>query len=321
MSPEPPHVLVTYDPGPDERAALEQVLAGAAELFYLGGLEGERRRAELAAARVLIGWNPGGELSDEDRRAARSVELVQLISAGTNHVDADALPAGAVLAGNAGAYSEPMAEHALALALALAKRLLLNHARLARGEWAQDEPTRQLRGGVCGIVGYGGIGRAVARLARPLGMRIHALNTSGRTDEPVELVGTLDDLDTVLEAADVLVLALPLDERTRGLIGARELALMKPEAILINVARGAIVDEAALYRHLRANPGFMAGLDTWWSEPSGAEEFRPGRPFLELPNVLGSPHNSAIAPCVLTLGARRAAEKVAEHLRGRAESR
>jgi phosphoglycerate dehydrogenase-like enzyme len=94
----------------------------------------------------------------------------------------------------------------------------------------------------------------------------------------------------VLEAADVIVVALPLNDGTRGLIAGRELGLMKPEAILVNVARGPIVDEPALYAHLRDNPSFTAGLDTWWHEPSGSEEFHADHPFLELPNVLGSPH-------------------------------
>lgn len=315
MSGEAPRVLVTYRLGSDERGAVEHELAGVAELSYLEGLDGERRRSALGAARVMIAWHPGKELTDDDRGAARSVELMQLVSAGIDHVAEEDLPAGATLAGNSGAYAEPMAEHVLAMALALAKRLPQHHAELARGRWTQDEPTLRLRGGVCGILGYGGIGRAVASLVEPLGMRVRALNTSGRADGPVEFAGTLDDLDQVLEAADVLVVALPLNDGTRGLIAGRELGLMKPEAILVNVARGPIVDEPALYAHLRDNPSFTAGLDTWWHEPSGSEEFHADHPFLELPNVLGSPHNSAITPDVLEVGARHAAAKVAYYLR------
>src|SRR5207247_10692489 len=103
--------------------------------------------------------------------------------------------------------------------------------------------------------------------------------------------------------------------RTRGPIGARELGLMKPDAILVNVARGAIVDEGALYEHLRTSPEFRAGLDVWWHEPADGG-FRTDHPFFELPNFLGSPHNSAIVPGVLETAARRAAENVGRYLRG-----
>jgi phosphoglycerate dehydrogenase-like enzyme len=91
---------------------------------------------------------------------------------------------------------------------------------------------------------------------------------------------------------------------------------MKPDAILVNVARGAIVDEDALYEHLAANPSFSAGIDAWWQEPRWDGGFVTAHPFLDLPNVLGSPHNSALTVGALTDAARRAAGNIARHLRG-----
>jgi phosphoglycerate dehydrogenase-like enzyme len=244
------------------------------------------------------------------------LRFVQLLSAGVDSVDFSALPDRLMLAGNAGAYAVPMAEHVLAMTLALAKRLPQRHAALARGEWRMWEPLLTLDGMVCGILGLGGIGTATARLMRALGARIHAINTSGRTSEPADVIGTLADLDSLLTAADVLVMALPLTKATRGLIGARELGLMKPTAILVNVSRGAILDERALYEHLRDHPGFCAGIDAWWQEPGPGAPFVAGYPFFDLPNVIGSPHNSGIVAGALQTGARCAAENVLRFLTG-----
>jgi phosphoglycerate dehydrogenase-like enzyme len=312
----PPLVAVALEAASRQRDAIDGALAGLAEVTYLSDLDGEPRRRAIDRAKALLTWSPAEELRPGECEAARDLELVQLLSAGFDHVDAADLPARARLAGNVGAYAEPMAEHVLAMVLALAKRLPRNHLLLRDGRWPQAEHVREVAGSVLGVLGFGGIGRAVARLARPLGMKVHALNRGGRTDEPIDWIGTPADLDTLLGAADALVVALPLTPETRGLIGARELGLMKPAATLVNVARGAIVEEDALYEHLRTNPDFSAGIDSWWREPDAGEPFRPERDFLALPNALGSPHNSAMVPRIDELGARRAAENVARLLRG-----
>jgi phosphoglycerate dehydrogenase-like enzyme len=204
----------------------------------------------------------------------------------------------------------------MAMTLSLAKHLPAEHAALASGRFNRPATSRTLRGAVCAIIGFGGIGQATARLMRAFGARIHAVNSTGHTTEPVEWAGTLADLDQVLAAADVLVIAIPLTSATRSLIGPRELGLMKPSATLVNVARGEIVDEKALYEHLRATPQFSAGIDAWWHEPSGGAEFRTDYPFFELPNLLGSPHNSGSVPGTLPFAGRRAAENVRRFLLG-----
>jgi len=290
-------------------------LDGVAELTYLSET-GEPREELMASANALLAWNLGAELRPDELGSLGSAGLIQLISAGVDRVPFDQIPGGVAVASNAGAYAEPMAEHVLALALALAKRLPQNHAALAQGVFDQQTPTHLIRGSIVGILGFGGIGQASATLFQALGARVHAINRSGRTDAAVDRIGTMDDLDALLADADVLVVSLPLTRATEGLIGWRELSLMKPDGILINVARGAIVDEDALYRHLERTPSFSAGIDAWWQEPRGQGAFATRQPFLSLSNVIGSPHNSAIVAGSLTEAAARAADNVARHLRG-----
>lgn len=309
-------VVLTYRPGDDERQAIGPILAPFGGVSYLAdaGEDSGARAAMLKAAKAIITWVPGRELSQADLAALAEVEFIQLLSAGADHIDFAALPPRAKVAGNVGAYAGPMAEHVLAMTLALAKQLPQNHAKLAAGVFDHFE-TLRLRGGTAGILGYGGIGQASAHLLRAIGMRIYAINRSGRAPG-ADQAGPLAGLDAMLASSDVVVVALPLTRTTRGLIGARELSLMKPAAILVNVARGAILDEDALYEHLRANPEFCAGIDTWWQEPRGGQPFHPRLPFFTLPNLLGSPHNSGTVPGIDAEAAADAARNVAAYLSG-----
>jgi phosphoglycerate dehydrogenase-like enzyme len=312
-----PGVLVTFAPSPGEREAVEATLAPLADLTYLDELPDGRRADAVRAADAVLGLLIGFELREPPELALlHSVGLIQLLSAGVDQVPFAQIPDEVPVASNVGSYSEPMAEHVLAMALALAKRLLQNNAALRRGLFDQQTLNREIRGSLVGVLGFGGIGQASARLFQALGARILAVNRSGRTDEPVEEITTLGRLEEVVSAVDILVISIPLTRSTRGLIGGRELALMKRDAILVNVARAAIIDEQAFYEHLRENPSFSAGIDTWWEEPRGGASFTTRWPFLELPNVIGSPHNSGITAGSLETAARDAAENIARHLRG-----
>lgn len=311
-----PRVLVTSALPRQMRHAVDETLSSNAAVTYLPDVKESKRDQALASADAVLPWNIDHQLTDQELASLKSGSLLQLLSAGVETVPFDRIPEGVLVASNAGAYARPMAEHVLAMALALAKHLPQKHEAMIRGEFQQQTPNREVRGSLVGILGFGGIGQASAKLFRALGARIDALNRSGRTDEPVDRIGTLEDLDHLLASADFLVVALPLTRATRGLLGERELSLMKADAILVNVARAAIIDEDALYEHLQRNPSFSAGIDAWWQEPRHSGSFATGRPFLELANVLGSPHDSAITTGSLEAAARQAGANVARYLRG-----
>jgi phosphoglycerate dehydrogenase-like enzyme len=311
------NVVVTFEVKEEQRELLKELLGRGVRLVFLSDLSKAARVTELQTADVLLSWDPGRELQRNEFGLITRARFMQLVSAGTDHVPLAELPSSLLVAGNVGAYAQPIAEHVLAMILTLSKHLLTHHSELKNGHFNQTNPNRMLRGSTCGILGLGGIGKATARLLRTFGVKIYAINTTGVTNEPVDFIGTLNDLEHVLRTANIVVISLPLTDATRGKIGKQELEWMKNDAILVNVARGAIVDEAALYGKLKANPEFMAGIDTWWVEPHMDGKFHTNYPFLELPNFLGSPHNSGIVPGIVEHAARRAMENIDRFLNGK----
>ena len=205
-----------------------------------------------------------------------------------------------------------VAEVAVALLLAAAKRIVPMDASLRRDDWSpryEESPVVLLDGKNVLVLGHGAVGRHVARLCRGLGMEVTAVrrgssgDASGRGGPPAGAVSarggrvcTAAELPSLLPEADVLVVCLPLTDETRGLIGESELALMSENAILVNVGRGPIVDESALFHALRDGTLHAAGLDVWYNYPTD----EPGRsatspseyPFHELDNVVMSPHRA-----------------------------
>jgi phosphoglycerate dehydrogenase-like enzyme len=309
-------LVVVYDLEANGRRIVSDALGDAAEAVYLTDLDDAARADALRNADALLARTTR-ELHQGEIALLKDVRLVQFINAGIDFVPLAEMPAGVLVATNGGAYAEPMAEHALAMALAGAKRLLVEHAALTRGEFNQFARNRMLAGGVCGILGFGGIGVATARLARGIGMRVHAINRRGMSEEQVDWMGTPDQLDALLDASDLLVICTPLTPTTLGMIGAQQLARMKDDAILVNVARGEIVDERALYERLVACPRFTACIDAWWIEPVRHGVFRMDQPFMTLPNVIGSPHNSAAAISGTgTVGLQRAIANIKRALAG-----
>jgi phosphoglycerate dehydrogenase-like enzyme len=314
-----PTVLVTHTPEDDERRAIQDALGGLARITYLPDAAGPDRAQALQAAEVVLSKSfAPEEVPREAVSALANARLLQLVFAGADNIPFALLPEQTTVAGNTGAFAEPLAEHVLALVLALAKALVPKHRLLAKGIFDQTGLNTSLKGGVCGIAGLGGNGIAVARIMQAVGMQIYALDVSDRPGIAVDYLGTPqgESFFKVLSASNVLVLTVPLTRHTRGMIDRSALAAMKPDAILVNVARGPVIDQAALYAHLKAHPHFRVGIDTWWEEPGSHGAFRVNHPFFDLPNVIGSPHVADTVPGMMLKATRRAAANIGKYLRG-----
>ena len=309
-------VVVTYKTSDKEKEFIKNTLNNEATVYFIDEYSDKEATNLIQQADVLLSWNPSREGINKNKLSLNHVKFMQLLSAGYDHVQLEDFPTALKIAANQGAYAEPMAEHVVAMLLALNKRLPIYHKQMAEGHFDQLKSlTRFLKGSVVGIIGFGSIGKATARLLKPFGVRLMAINTSGKTDQEVEFIGTLADLDYVLQNADNLILTIALNKETMGLLNKQRLELMKDDAVLVNVARGGLIDEQALYNHLSTHPDFYAGIDAWWVEPFKDNRFELHYPFFELPNLLGSPHNSAMVAEALHLGTQHALENVLRFIR------
>jgi len=249
----------------------------------------------LAEADVVVGltWRA-------DFPAAPRLRLLQCIATGVDRMDLAAVPRGVAVCNTLG-HETPIAEYVMMTMLNLTHGLFHSVLSFRAGSWEaslQGGGVRhgELLGRTVGIVGYGGIGREVARRAAPFGVRLLAANRSPVGDPlPVERIYPLAELDRMLPECDIVVIACALAPETQGLIDARRIRLMKPGALLINIARGQIVDEEALYAALSDGRLGGAAIDVWWRYPTPDEpQPRPSRfAFHELPNVLMTPHSSS----------------------------
>lgn len=257
--------------------------------------DGGRVGPALARADIVVAefWRDG-------LPPAPRLKLLQLPVAGTDRVDTAALPGGVTVC-NAFGHEAAMAEYNVMAMLVWFHRYFDIAAGFRGGSWRDSGVTggplhRELGGHTVGIVGLGHIGRETAIRAAALGCRVVAANrTAGDPPAGVDRLFALAKLDAMLPLCDVVTLCLGLTPQTRGLIDARRLSLMKPEALLINVGRGPIVDEDALFAALRDRTIGGAALDTWYRYPTrGKPDVLPSRhPFHELPNVIMTPHCSA----------------------------
>lgn len=232
--------------------------------------------------------------------------LLHVPGAGWEQIACDALPAGTLVC-NVHGHEVPIAEFTLHAVLEHCLALWQYPAQLDAEAWAGAYAARAQHGEAHGrtlaILGFGHIGQEIARRARAFGMHVVAVTRSGRPAQAELAQETIAvaALDEVLPRVQVLVVCCPLDDSTRGLIGARQLALLPPDSLLVNVARAEVVDEEALYEALAQGRLGRAVLDVWYQYPKKGQALVPPSrwPLHALPNVRGTPHISAITPALL----------------------
>lgn len=293
-------VLAAWEPEePEEPLAVERTLGHRFEVHWLHELSPDLRRELLPRVEAALFFTWPKELTPDLRRMRR-LRFLQRFPAGVETLPFAEIRRhrrGVRVAGGSGSNAQAVAEHAWALVLSCAKRIPRQDAAVRRGDFHQtDLPSLELAGRTLALLGYGAIGQRLARFGRAFGMRVLALRRRpGRTPR-APVVGNLTKLPGVLPQADVLVVCLPLSRETENLLGTKELGLLKPDAIVVNVARGRIVEERAAYEFLRTHPSSYWGLDVWWHYPRQGEPFRQSLPFHELPNLVQTPHAAATVP-------------------------
>ncbi|MFC4277649.1 hydroxyacid dehydrogenase [Achromobacter aloeverae] len=249
--------------------------------------------------------------------AAPRLRAVGRLGVGLDNIDVPACEArGIAVLPAVGANARSVAEYVIATVLLLLRGAYGATAQVAAGDWPRNALShgREANQRVLGIVGYGGIGRLVARLARGLDMHVIAADPMLPADDPAWREGLAQraELDDLLRTADAVTLHIPLSAQTRGLLNARRLADMKDGAILINTARGGIIDEAALAEALRAGKLGGAAIDVFEQEPLPA-----GSPLAGVPNLIMTPHIAGLTEEANTRVSDMTAQRVAQALRAR----
>ncbi len=268
----------------------------------------ERLLERIAGAAIVLNIRSSTRFPARVFERSPDLRLLSLWGTGTDNVDlAAAARHGVTVTNTPGVASTSIAEHTLALLLAVARRIPHLDGRVRAGEWPRGQMI-QLHGKTLGVIGLGAIGRKFARLGEGIGMRSIAW-----TMHPDPALGfTLVELDDLLRSSDVVSLHLRLSDQTRGFLGRRELGLLKPSAIFINTARGAIVDEAALIEALAAGKLAGAGLDVFETEPLPA-----GHPLTRLENVVLTPHLAGVTVEALEAGLQMSLDNIRDFLAGR----
>lgn len=309
------------------RALLEQASPAGTRFTWLDRFDESAVASALPGADVLVGAKFTHGLTD----AADSLQLVHVAGAGYDGIDLEALPAGVRVA-NTFHHEGSIAEHIVATTIVLRRQILQQDRALRADRWATpvyEQGRAQLSSleeATIGFVGFGHIGQRTWQAYRALGARARVVSRSGRVPDDVAgdlvSVAQLDGLDELLEESDIVVLCLPLDDSTRDLIDAGQLKRMRDDALLVNVSRGPVVNQASLFDALRENRIGGAVLDTWYTYPTDGSTARPAeQPFETLDNIIMTPHSSGVTAQTFQGRARDIAANLARLAEGAALDR
>lgn len=303
------------------RKGFEAMLGGHHEIVDLSdALDRPGEREHFASADVIVGI----KLTSADPKPAR-LKLYHAPAAGTDMIDLACLPAGAKLC-NAFGHETAIAEYVMTALLSRHVPLADADARLRQGEWKywagrSDAMRTELGDQTVGLLGFGHIGKAIAARAKAFGMKVVVANRSPVAPSPlVDQSFGLDGLNIFMAAADAIVVSLPFNAETKGIVSAAALSAMRRDAIILNVGRGPVIDEQALYDALKSNRIGGAIIDTWYEYPSAATPTPlPSKlPFHELGNVVMTPHMSGWTHGTIRRRQQTIAENIHRLARGEA---
>ena len=260
--------------------------------------------------------------------AAPRLRMIQTFTTGVEKIDLEAVKShGGIVLCNSHINAAEVAEYAIMLLLAVAKNIIPNDRELRKGDWVYayggPRPNIEIRGKTCLIIGLGNIGAEIAKRLRAFDVQIYAATRSG-TSQHIGLVDRLvriDEVRPLVESSDFIILSLPLTPDSEGLVDSTFISWMKPTSIIVNISRGPIIGERALYEALRQNRICGAGLDVWWRYPPkwGGRATPPSDiPFQDLDNVVVSPHRAGYSENTEREYFRFAGENILRFIHGEA---
>jgi phosphoglycerate dehydrogenase-like enzyme len=268
-----------------------------------------------------------GRVPGEFILKARNLKMIQSLGAGIDKIDRQAvLERGDVIVCNNPVNAPEVAEYTMMLLLSAAKHIVTSDRLLRKGDWSfgwgGPRPNVEIRNKTCVLIGLGNIGSEIAKHLKSFNLTLKAVTRTGTSPSQhlVDGITSFEKMKSFVQEADFLILSLPLTDISRGMINEEVISWMKPSAILVNISRGEIVDEKALYYALKEEKILCAALDVWWSYPQWgkAEIMFPSKhfPFHDLDNLILSPHRASYSPNTERAHTIHAGENILRFVRG-----